>query len=103
MFSGASQLTCKLVLDSATTVGANGVPGASSLTSVTLIVTFDRVGAAPAVPSPSPPQSSSPSPRGSAPRSSVSARRQLVDYDVERVRRLHPFQGVGQRVAVLDP
>ena len=40
VFSGASQLNCKLVLDSAVTAGANGVSGASSLTSVTLIVTL---------------------------------------------------------------
>ena len=51
VFSGASQLTCRLVLDTAVTVGANGVSG-GSLTSVTLIVTSDRVGSAPAVPHP---------------------------------------------------
>ena len=36
--SGASQLTCRLVLDIAVTVGANGVSGASPSTSVTLMV-----------------------------------------------------------------
>ena len=38
--SGASQLAWTLVLDSAVTVGANGVSGASVLSSVTLIVTL---------------------------------------------------------------
>ena len=39
MFSGSSQLTCRLVLDTAVTVGANGVSGGSAM-SVTLIVTL---------------------------------------------------------------
>ena len=40
VFPGSSQLTCSLVLDTAVTVGANGVSGASPSTSVTLIVTL---------------------------------------------------------------
>ena len=35
---GASQLTCRLVLEAAVTVGAVGVSGASPSTSVTLMV-----------------------------------------------------------------
>ena len=39
-FAGSSQFTWMLVLEIAVTTGANGVSGASSLTSVTLIVTL---------------------------------------------------------------
>ena len=96
-FAGASQVTCSLELDTAVTVGANGVSGASLSTSVTRIVMF--AASVPPLPSLHPD-------RHRVARLLLVVQRRARPYlaavggrqDVERVR-VRTFQGVGQNVS----